>query len=410
MQLSLSSNDVPAHLRRYFRPRGRCGVCYICHLVEVFEGVRRVLRDDGLCMVNIGDSYWTRSISRQRGNRDTIAAIEGAAMPSWREYAALGRTRYSSGDPVLKDKDLNLVPQHLAIELQRAGWWVRSVMPWPKRACLPESTTDRPTSAFEYILMLAKSARYFWDAEAVRRDHKESSIERAAYSFACARKPRDYPDGGHQHGRDDQRLSPAGRNMRNTDLLYDGLGLLIEEQRAYLAHLEGIRDNGGLMLDEDGEPLMIDATAEPLREEHYAAYPSKLIRPLIAAGTPEAGCCPKCGKAWKRLIEHENAKTYLSARGVVKKAMGLRTVVSGQVAPARSTTLGWSPACTCAAGPAVPSVVLDLFLGSGTSAIVARQLGRRCIGIDASETYAKMAVRRLEGPLFTPEEMLEETR
>ncbi|HEY2417391.1 MAG TPA: DNA methyltransferase, partial [Steroidobacteraceae bacterium] len=113
---------------------------YIATMIAVFRQLRSVLRDDGCIFCNVGDSY--------------------------------------------QDKQLLMMPARLAIALQQDGWWLRSQLPWLKRSCMPESATDRPTSAIEYVFMLTKSARYFWDAGAVKRVSAASSIDRLAQDVA----------------------------------------------------------------------------------------------------------------------------------------------------------------------------------------------------------------------------------
>ena len=140
--------------------RGACGVCYLCRLVGVFDEVRRVLRDDGSCFVNIGDSY-----------------ASGGGWRNNEEDNDRNHKSYRNGAPTpdgLKPKDLCLVPERFALRMQEAGWWVRSRIAWCKRSAMPESVTDRPTSAWEHLWMFAKSARYFYDAEAVKTPASDS--------------------------------------------------------------------------------------------------------------------------------------------------------------------------------------------------------------------------------------------
>jgi DNA modification methylase len=130
----------------------------------VFRDVRRVLRDDGTCWVNIGDAYahGLPSGTALKGDRSVVCS--GGAKKAW------GYTPTSTLGPGLKHKDLLMMPARLALALQADGWWIRSDIIWHKPNPMPESVTDRPTSAHEHVFLLTKSARYFYDADAVREE------------------------------------------------------------------------------------------------------------------------------------------------------------------------------------------------------------------------------------------------
>ena len=135
---------------------------YINHIVEIFREVKRVLRHDGVCFVNIGDSYMSHA-----GDRSKVGGFQANPKQD-RLEAESSMAMKKQTTHILKDKDLCLIPFRLAIALQESGWWVRSVIIWSKNNPMPESVTDRPTESHEYILMLTKSARYYYDQEAVR--------------------------------------------------------------------------------------------------------------------------------------------------------------------------------------------------------------------------------------------------
>ncbi len=139
---------------------------------------------------------------------------------------------------------------------------------------------------------------------------------------------------------------------------------------------------------------MINPT--PYHGAHYATFPPKLAETCILAGTSARGCCPKCGAPYERVIEHELMEIRRSDRRERMGEQG-RTQPSGtMVKPASSRTIGWRPTCDCDAGGPVPCVVLDPFVGSGTTAMVAVQLGRRCIGIDLDQRSIDQAWKRVE--------------
>lgn len=127
---------------------------YVANLVAVFREVRRVLKDDGTVWLNLGDSYNNFRVS-QRGQ--SLHALEQRDKPTGRRPV----------DPGLKEKDLIGIPWRVAFALQADGWYLRQDIIWHKPNPMPESVTDRCTKAHEYLFLLTKSARYYYDAEAV---------------------------------------------------------------------------------------------------------------------------------------------------------------------------------------------------------------------------------------------------
>ena len=144
---------------------------YIARMVTVFREVRRVLRDDGTAWVNIGDSYagsWgNQSRKDERGTQRPITTGMIQSVHDGR-YANATNTGVIR-DPGLKPKDLMMVPHRLAIALQDDGWWVRDAIVWAKQGGMPSSVTDRCTSSYEMIFMLAKSENYYCDMNAVKQ-------------------------------------------------------------------------------------------------------------------------------------------------------------------------------------------------------------------------------------------------
>lgn len=174
------SKDTQGHLQEpsYRDSCGKCGARrvdrqigleqtpdeYVAKLVDVFREVRRVLRADGTLWLNIGDSY--------AGGGYANHTING---PDWYAAASLDKRRdrqqklKKAAESVgIKPKDLLMIPAQLALALRADGWWLRSDIIWSKPNPMPESVTDRPTNAYEHVFLLAKSARYFYDADAIR--------------------------------------------------------------------------------------------------------------------------------------------------------------------------------------------------------------------------------------------------
>ena len=138
---------------------------YISSLITVFDGVKRVLRDDGILWVNIGDTYASRdSVGDIDKKRKTVS---GKRMPQQGRSAAGGR---------VKKKDMVGIPWMLSFALQECGWYWRSVVIWAKPAPQPESVRDRPIKAHEYVLMFTKSAKYFFNQPAAMEEAKDGGL------------------------------------------------------------------------------------------------------------------------------------------------------------------------------------------------------------------------------------------
>jgi len=338
---------------------------FVSHMVEVFAEVWRVLRDDGTCWVNLGDSYSAGG----RGNFDVTSdnkgngAIRGLSRPS----------------PVgVKPKNLIGIPWRVAFALQAAGWYLRQDIIWHKPNPMPESVRDRCTKAHEYLFLLTKSERYFFDGD------------------ACSEKA----------------IGPAGGNTKpNKSYEHDPVkhrtkaGLAAAQTRA--------RETGGFA--KRNRRSVWSISTHSYKGAHFATYPPRLVEPCILAGTSAKGCCPHCGKPWARVVESKRVATRLGedskvcfpagwATGKDHSAMGHQTAenhrkVTGNRDPQRhvsvKVTTGWQQACKCEAHEPVPCTVLDPFGGSGTTAIVAAHHGRKWIICELNPQYATLAEQRI---------------
>ena len=342
---------------------------YVAKLVEVFREVRRMLRGDGTLWLNLGDSYATQGGRGEARMVELGNPSEGAKTVAAARGEASG-TKMACG---LKPKDLVGIPWRVAFALQADGWWLRSDIIWSKPNPMPESVTDRPTKAHEYLFLLTKSARYYYDGEAI----KEPADGRTWHDLTGP--PRlDVPGQTKQdgHGRRHsgfnaryfQEPPPASRNRRSVWTI----------------------------------------PTQPFPEAHFATFPEALVEPCIAAGSSEGGCCPKCGAPWRREIEisYRNDTTTdgrpAGGGGVKTNEGGLVKNISGGSRTRRLVdTLGWVPGCDHGHQP-IACTVLDPFAGSGTVGVVALRAGRNFIGIDLSPEYVEIARRRIEGtaPLF----------
>jgi hypothetical protein len=383
---------------------------YVARLVEVFREVRRILHPTGLLLINLGDSFagggggnYTKGVRNNSGQNVTNVRNR----PDWLEGAGV------------KAKDLLGIPWLVAFALRADGWYLRCAPPWVKDNCMPESVSDRLTTAHEYWFLLAKSARYFWDADAVRVPHSAAGIARQnrgrphqwghVIEANSHVERRTFEDARSYGGPED--LNPAGRNLRTSDVFYQSLDDLIEGERAWLAHLEHVRANGGMLLDREGDPLALCYPTFAFPGSHFATFSPHMITPLLKAATSERGCCPACRAPWVRIVERTRGPVAeaFTPKIAAKVAAGLHSPKTGLANPgwrkeprASTSTVGWQPSCACPPADPVSCLCIDPFCGSGTVGLVARRLGRRFVGFDLNEQYVSMSRKRIaeDNPLF----------
>jgi DNA modification methylase len=209
---------------------------YIANMVGVFREVWRVLRDDGTLWLNLGDSYAT---SNPAGRRDS----GNGTSEKFGNHEIAGSfglsTRKQTG---LKPKDLCMMPARLAMALQADGWYLRSDIIWAKPNPMPESVMDRPTKAHEYIFLLTKQERYFYDAEAIREKSGDNS-----HSMGSGSSPK-------QNG------------------CLDGLVKTAHHLRAFLPELRNKRS-------------VWTIATQPYAEAHFATFPEEIPKLCILAGS-----------------------------------------------------------------------------------------------------------------------------
>jgi len=361
-----------AHARQFRRVCRRCGAtridsqlgleptpeAYVAALVDVFREVRRVLRSDGTVWLNLGDSYASmgrtgRKESPGVGAKQEMARVERDVV--WAER--------DDGDPNAhfrwslpggqKPKDLVGIPWMVAFALRADGWYLRSDIIWSKPNPMPESVTDRPTKSHEYLFLLSKSARYYFDADAVREatqpyEFTSSTNEGLTKGPPAGLTPQTLSS---RRGRAEKAATynPAGRNIRS----------------------------------------VWTVATQPYPGAHFATFPPKLIEPCILAGTSERGVCPECGAPWVREVERTGVPRNIFPSSVARQpdgtAPGDRSSGLSNGAP-QVTTTGWHRSCDHVTEP-VPATVLDPFAGSGTTGLVAQKHSRRAVLIDLSMDY-----------------------
>jgi DNA modification methylase len=427
---------------------------YIAHLVEALDEAYRVLRDDGLLWVNIGDKYFHKGgilPARADHSHGKFLGTRGERLRN--ERVETPRRSPSGG---LRSKELIGIPWMLVFAMREAGWILRSENIWAKKSFLPDSVNDRPSRAHEQVFQFSKKpVGYFYD--------KHAALE----AFADARQGRDggtQPSERNRGGRTDGFTKPNG---------IDPSGNGGKNMRTVWRELDTMWDLG----------------PEPFKGEHTATFPTKLVEKMILVSTSERGVCPICGAPWVRLLERgavdaaqqkacgadaagqyagQATKDY-AGEGAQDASDTKRSILASFV---KKRTIGWKPTCGCSpewptqadcgdrpsnpeawalldalrakgrmsipedhilcADPTcrhnelqhgragtqcgrcrcscfrngdpyepVPAVVLDLFSGMATSGVVAIRHGRRYLGVELGEKYAKGSVERLEGDQLT---------
>lgn len=305
---------------------------YVAEIVAVFREVRRLLVRTGSLWVNLGDSY-----NAYNGNRgDSGSTLQGRSQ-------VVGRPRVParSGRSVksLKPKDLVGMPWRVAFALQSDGWFLRSDIVWSKPNPMPESVTDRPTKSHEYVFLLTKSRRYYFNADAVREPHSgRASGNGARFVPPDGHSIRNYHQGRgipwSPGAEDDPDALTLGDLPAEAPRGPDGRRKTVHDHSTADGHenYSQIGDGRERWPNAGGRNVrsVWEIATKPYADAHFATFPEELPRRCVAAGCPEGG------------------------------------------------------------------VVLDPFLGSGTTALVARKMGRRAIGVELNSEYADLAARRLQ--------------
>jgi len=344
---------------------------YIEKMVAGFREVRRVLRKDGTVWLNLGDSYWGGG--NNRGNNSPISDKQASNAGAVGQCA--NHQKNTGHHPIIKPKDLCMMPARIALALQADGWYLRSDIIWDKPNPMPESVRDRPTKSHEYIFLLTKSARYYYDQEAVRESRADTKHTRSRYKY----KP-----------------SPgSGRS--------DGLSCPTNIAGKYFNIGDGCRNLRSVW----------HIPTQPCSFAHFATFPEKLVNRCILAGTSEMAC-GICGKPFKRVVK--KGESYWQKRKELVDDLPMR---AGDVDGGRSSLpgdklngkildewkrnhpdkdLGFWPDCEHDYFPIMDStgkcIVLDPFCGTNTVGYRAQEMGRQWLGIELNDKYIAYGINR----------------
>lgn len=248
----------------------------------------------------------------------------------------------------LKHKDLVMIPSRVALAMQADGWYLRSMIPWVKRNPIPESVTDRPSTAVEYVFLFSKQKKYYYDRSAVLMPYAESTIREADDGYEGL-ATKEYEDTGAQNPSDTKRRiiesikrknivgnmsergvtrTTEGLNLNSSDDRRSGAGRNRRNSDWFMQSWQG------LLGDDDGDPMALVVNTHGFKGAHFATFPEKLVQPMILAST-------KPGE-----------------------------------------------------------VVLDPFAGAFTTAYASLRLGRRAIAIELNPEFAKMGEQRCSNELI----------
>lgn len=293
---------------------------YVANMVAVFSEVKRVMKKEGTCWLNLGDSYAT---SHETGTTDKAKGWTSATGIGGRQ---LEHARAGNGG--LPSKNLVGIPWRVAFALQADGWYLRQDIIWAKPNPMPESVTDRCTKSHEYIFLLTKSPKYYFDNEAIKEpaiygqkglDNRPAGVVRNReydYNSKQNNNPEAYLAKDSRAGKG--RIAYTGKRTADTS------GKNGQESFVSIAETRNKRS-------------VWTVTTKPFKEAHFATFPEALIEPMVLAG------CPKGG------------------------------------------------------------IVLDIFMGAGTTAVVAKKNKRNYLGIELNPSYIEIAERRIAGttnPMF----------
>lgn len=409
---------------------------FVAHIVYIYRKVYRVLRKDGTCWINFGDSYASSGKDRtyeQAMNKSTIGKsltqIQSLKQPS---KIPIPNTNYFV--PTIKPKDLCGIPWMVAFALRDDGWYLRQDVIWSKPNPMPESVRDRCTKSHEYIFMLTKSQKYFYDAEAIKTPAKESSIQRLSQDLENQKGSDRVPGktngtmkavGGAKYawgraidGSLDDCRKGEGEMLRQAqhDKLkklpngQSNIRKLRDKQRGHSRPHQVFNDQLDSMTKQEqtmtgaNKRMVWEIATSPFTDAHFATYPPEIPRTCIRAGCPEY-VCPHCGAPYYPVHSKLLVPTSKASKNVVvddrdhhadAQDQGSNRAKDGHKHAHiyQSTLVGYEKKCRCAWGKPKAGIVLDPFSGSNTTGIEAREQHRDYYAFEINPNYEKIHTKR----------------
>ena len=417
---------------------------YIKHLCDIFDEIKRVLRKDGTCWVNLGDSYG--------GSGNASGHTEDTRNLGYKT-SEMGATKGNQKTTRRYAKSLLDIPHRFSIEMTNRGWIKRNTLIWHKPNCMPSSAPDRFTVDFEYLFFFVKNNKtLFWTNEKTLEcvDKKPSGtkgIENKDWEWRpcpiCADKKIDSSGprakeniknkicprckglkkvkysfwSGHDYWFEQQfeKYAPdtlprmdRGINVNKWTLGADGQTPhnlsqpRLNKKRGYKTkqpekEIQGPQHHGkDINYGKNGrnKRCVWEIPTKSFKAAHFAVYPETLIEPIIKAGCPEF-ICKECGKARVKILEPtEEYKKYLGKDNLKEHHMGQDTKTKFKVKANSEYKFKGYTSCGCNAGWE-SGIVLDPFMGAGTTALVALKQRKRFIGIEIKQEYIDMAYKRI---------------
>ena len=358
---------------------------YIEHLQTIFDEVYRVLKKTGTCWVDIGDTYsgsWGDA-----GNRPERSGIPSHQRK--RSTPIINRNGHPQDRPpssrvqTVQPKSLCNIPFRFAISMTDHKWIQRNTIIWHKPSCMPSSAKDRFTVDFEYVFLFTKNKKYYFEQqfEAQQDIGREQLFEAQRNGIKTSDK--------------DTWIYKKFKGENIKEKIKDAR----DKNCQHTMFLNLNKNQGGfkrLLPNGRNKRTVWRINPQPFKDAHFAVFPEKLVEPMIKAGCPGA-ICDSCGYVYTPIQTPTGNRIPTGHPRKSKRGEHLNTGgINGSCftdCKKNETVLEYIK-CNCDA-PTHAGIVLDPFVGSGTTALVARKLQRHYIGIDLNEDYVTMANKRL---------------
>ena len=259
---------------------------FVEQIVSVFREVRRVLRPDGTLWLNLGDSYATHRAGMQEDpmKTSTLARTRNQEVAN---KASRECERYLKC-PTLPEKNLIGVPWMVAFALRADGWYLRQDIIWSKPNPMPESVTDRCTKAHEYLFLLTKSPRYYYDQDAILEPIAQASVERLSQDVASQNGSNRVPGKTNGSMKAVGRAHLPGNKSHKGTTAYEDGDELMRTKAGLVDYAEKVQNNP-LLASWRNKRSVWTVTTQPFKDAHFATFPPALIEPCILAGCPKSG-------------------------------------------------------------------------------------------------------------------------